>query len=62
MTELRELVVLFVSTDWDRKAGGKALEICRALSSWRILTRLIIVGHAPRDARAFDFVDRLTFG
>jgi len=53
----REIVVLFVSTDWTRKNGDKAIIICRLLIEAGIRTRLILVGLAPEYARHLDFVD-----
>jgi glycosyltransferase involved in cell wall biosynthesis len=53
----QEIVVIFVSTDWKRKNGDKAINVCRLLIETGIRTRLILVGHVPEYARHLEFVD-----
>ena len=56
-----KLNLLFVSADWKRKDGPKALDICRALLKRGISTRLVIIGDAPENVRSLDFVEAKGF-
>ena len=55
------LNLLFVSADWKRKGGDKAVEICRALINRGISARLIILGKAPESVGQLEFVDAKGF-
>lgn len=55
------LNLLFVSADWERKDGNKAVEICRALLRRGVSARLVIVGDAPEDVQKLEFVDAKGF-
>jgi glycosyltransferase involved in cell wall biosynthesis len=52
-----EIVFIFVSVDWGRKNGNKAIDVCRLLVESGIRVRLILVGHVPESARRINFVD-----
>jgi starch synthase len=54
---VQEIVVIYVSADWKRKNGDKAIDICRLLIAAGIQTRLILVGNIPEHARHINFVD-----
>jgi glycosyltransferase involved in cell wall biosynthesis len=51
-----ELNLLFVSADWKRKGGDKAVAICQALIKRGITARLTIIGDVPEDVRKLEFV------
>jgi hypothetical protein len=51
------IVVIYVSGDWKRKNGDKAIDVCRLLIAAGIQTRLILVGQIPEHARHINFVD-----
>jgi starch synthase len=53
----QEVVIIYVSADWKRKNGDKAIDICRLLIAAGIQTRLILVGQVPEHARHLNFVD-----
>jgi starch synthase len=53
----QEIVVIFVSADWTRKNGNKAIDVCRLLIEAGLRTRLILIGSVPEYARHLDFVD-----
>jgi len=57
IASVQEIVVIFVSTDWTRKNGDKAINVCRLLIEAGLRTRLILVGLVPEYARHLDFVD-----
>jgi glycosyltransferase involved in cell wall biosynthesis len=51
-----EIRLLFVSADWKRKNGDKALEICQLLIAAGVNARLITVGDTPKYAKQLSFV------
>jgi glycosyltransferase involved in cell wall biosynthesis len=53
--------LLFVSADWERKGGDKAIEICRALMQRGIDARLVIIGSAPDYVAQIEFVEAKGF-
>ena len=52
-----ELKLLFISADWKRKGGDKAIKICHALMKSGISVRLVVIGPAPEDISRFAFID-----
>ncbi|MGE5510068.1 MAG: glycosyltransferase family 4 protein [Bacteroidota bacterium] len=59
--ERGDVNLLFVSADWKRKDGDKAVDICRTLLRQGVAARLAIVGDAPEHVRKLDFVDAKGF-
>ena len=53
----KEIVFIYISANWKRKNGDKAIDVCRLLTLAGIQTRLILVGQIPEHARRIDFVD-----
>jgi glycosyltransferase involved in cell wall biosynthesis len=51
------LNLIFVSADWKRKGGEKAIAICRALIHRGISVRFVVIGDAPDYVKKLDFVD-----
>lgn len=51
-----EVKILFVSADWRRKNGDKALQICQLLIAAGANVRLITVGDFPKYAKQLSFV------
>ena len=49
--------LIFVSADWERKNGDKAVEISQLLIEAGVDVRLIIVGDAPKYLAKLDFVE-----
>ena len=51
--------LLFVSADWERKSGDKALEVCRSLVDAGLDARLTVIGEAP--PTRLDLVEYMGF-
>jgi glycosyltransferase involved in cell wall biosynthesis len=56
-----QINLLFVSANWKRKGGDKAIEVCRALIERGINAQLIIIGEAPTEIEQLDFVEAKGF-
>src|SRR5690348_14789538 len=56
-----EVRILFVSANWTRKNGDKAVEICRQLIRLGTNARLITIGHTADYAKRLEFVQDLGF-
>lgn len=57
----QSLRLLFVSADWIRKGGDKAIEICSVLRRLGVDAQLTIVGRAPKQVLELPFVEYLGF-
>ena len=53
----REIVLLFLSADWQRKNGETAVAIGRALIAAGLDVRLVLIGDVPRHVRNVPFAD-----
>jgi glycosyltransferase involved in cell wall biosynthesis len=53
----KEIVIIYVSADWKRKNGDKAIDICHFFITSGIKTRLIMIGQIPEHVKHINFVD-----
>jgi glycosyltransferase involved in cell wall biosynthesis len=51
-----EVRILFVSADWKRKNGDKAIQICQLLIGAGVNVRLVTVGDTPKFVKELSFV------
>jgi glycosyltransferase involved in cell wall biosynthesis len=61
ITPNSEITILFVSADWTRKNGDKALQICQELIRRGVPTRLVTIGSTPEYAKQMKFVEDLGY-